>query len=357
MRIARLVVAGTLVTGCASNVVESGDSGTTSLPPPATSTGPIDDSGETAPEEDPAEGSGTHDGSGDGFVADVAAGDDSGTGSGCLGVDFLFVIDSSASMEDQQAALVGAFPGFMDAIGSTLAADTELHIMVVDTDDWGRCDTANGWEGQVPGHDSCNDYITNTVFDECDRTWGAGVVHPAGQFASNEFCTIAGGNRYIVPGDPDMAGTFACMATVGVAGHTQERPMDALVAALAPEINAAGGCNAGFLRSDALLVITLLSDDSAYHDMPGPTDWYQAVVDAKGGDPSSVVVLGLTPDWDGCSQGNGGTDGAHWTEFIEMFGDNGLRGNVCGSAPEYVDFFQSAVSTIDQACRDFEPEG
>jgi hypothetical protein len=71
--------------------------------------------------------------------------------------------------------------------------------------------------------------------------------------------------------------------------------MDALVAALAPEINGVGGCNAGFLRSDAVLEITFVSDNGQYKDSGTPQECHDAVLAAKAGDPAAVVVLGFTP--------------------------------------------------------------
>jgi hypothetical protein len=276
---------------------------------------------------------------------------------GCRAVDFLFVIDNSVSMESEQSALVEAFPGFMAAIQATLEADSDYHIMVTDTDAWGRCNTANGFDGHDPSSNTCNDYIKAADFEECDRALGGGVVHPAGQYASNTRCELQGGNRYIVAGEPDLATAFGCIAQVGVAGHPSERPMDAMVAALAPGINAGGGCNAGFLRDDALLVVTFMSDDPYYEDAEGPEQWFDAVVEAKGGDPSSVVVLGLTPNWPGCQEGKGPPRGQHWTDFLLLFDDLGLHGNVCSTAEEYVAFFEAAVATIDQACDGFVPPG
>ena len=273
---------------------------------------------------------------------------------GCTKVDFLFVIDNSVSMEDEQAALIAAFPGFIAEIQNTLEAGSDYHILVTDTDEWGRCNTV-GWDGMNPGHQTCNNYIENTAFEECDRVRGAGVVHPAGGSASNMPCFPFGGNRYLVEGAPDLAGTFACTATVGAAGHPSARPMDSMIAALQPAINGPGGCNDGFLRDDAILVITFISDDPNYEDMPEPLDWYNAVVAAKNGDPESVVVVGITPAWPGCKSGN--PKGEHWAEFVAMWGENGLHGNVCSDAAEYVMYFQQAVEKIEQVCNEFEPPG
>jgi hypothetical protein len=299
-----------------------------------------------------AEGGGT---SGPGFDLGNADGEVPGD-EGCQRVDFMFVIDNSVSMDNEQAQLVAAFPGFMDAIQNTLEAGSDYHVMAVDTDAWGRCDTA-GWQGYDADHDTCNAYVQQTTFEECDRTLGAGVLHPAGKKASNMECMPFGGNRYLVEGEPDLAGTFACTATVGTAGHDQERPMDAMIAALQPGINGPGGCNDGFLRDDALLVVTFISDDPNEVDMGTPAEWYQAVVDAKHGDPAAVVVLGMTPAWPGCQDGKGPPKGAHWAEFIGLWGDHGLHGNVCGTAQEYIDFFGQAVAEIDTACDEYTPPG
>jgi hypothetical protein len=312
------------------------------------------------PGEGPGEGSGEGPGSNSGPIFDVGAaetgGGSGGTESGCQKVDFLFVIDNSASMENEQEALIGAFPGFMQTIQNTLAAGSDYHILVADTDDWGRCSPGNC------GHELCDDpvagkYACMNIFDACDQARGAGVVHPAGQFATNAPCTPFGGNRYLVEGEPDLAGMFDCMARVGVAGNPSERPMNGMTEALSPALNAAGGCNAGFLRDDAILVITFISDDPWYEDQGDPMSWYNDVIAAKNGDASAVVVLGLTPDWDGCRDGDGPPKGSHWSEFVGLWGANGLHGNVCSSAMEYVAFFEEAVSTIDETCDNFEPPG
>jgi hypothetical protein len=290
-------------------------------------------------------------------IGDGGGGEATPTDEGCERVDFLFVIDNSASMEDQQAALVAAFPGFIAAIQATLSAEDDYQILVTDSDEWGRCDTANPWAGVDPDSDLCNGYINQTVFEECDRTLGAGVLQPAGDFATNAPCVLAGGNRWMTPAEPDLSAAFSCVAQVGVAGNPAERPMDAMVAALQPDINGQNGCNDGFLRDDALLVVTFMSDDSNYEDGGTPDSWYDAVVDAKLGDPSSIVVLGLTPAWNDCNGEVGTTNGVHWAEFVEKWGDRGVHGNICGTADDIVAFFQDAVAVIDQACDEYEPPG
>jgi hypothetical protein len=291
---------------------------------------------------------------------DVGDGDDpDGTDPpqpGCRGVDFLFVIDNSTSMDGEQAALVGAFDGFMQTIRDELDPGSDFHILVTDTDAWGECGPAT-CPAALCRDPLAGDYVCTQMFEACDRELGAGVVHPAGQFATNAPCDVWGGQRYIVAEEPDLGGTFSCIATVGTSGYSEEVPMEAMIAALAPGINGPGGCNEGFLRDDALLVITFISDDPWNVDSGDPQSWYDAVVAAKHGDPSGVVVLGMTPNWPGCRAGDGNVRGKHWAEFIALWGEHGLHGNVCSTAENYVEFFDAAVSPIAEACEGFDPPG
>lgn len=290
-----------------------------------------------------------------GTSIDVEPDDAGGTPQpGCNKIDFLFVVDNSVSMQNEQALLVQAFPGFIAAIESTLKPDTDYHVMVVDTDEWGRCPTANPWTGCCNGKESgtCNDYIYNTTFEECDRTLGAGVVHPAGAFASNKLCPFPNGRRYLAKGDKNLAAKFGCAARVGTAGHGHERPMEAMIAALQPSINGPGGCNEGFLRDDALLVVTFISDDPNYADSGGPKAWYDAVVAAKHGDPKAIAMVGFTPAFDGCQDGAGPTEGAHWAKFVSMF-DFKLHASVC--AGNYANVFAQVVKVVDASCEQYVP--
>ena len=296
--------------------------------------------------------SGSGDGDGDGGTGDGDG--DGGTGDGdgdepdfCAKIDFLFVIDNSISMLPEQDALKAAFPGFIAAIENSL--DTDDHILIADTDTigWctpGNCANPNNLHPTCEGQDG---YACTMELEECDVTLGSGVVEPAGQEASNEFCDPFGGNRYIVEDEPNKDDTFACMASVGLAGNPVERPIDSIVQALSDPLNGPGGCNEGFLRDDAILVITFISDDDGNNEGNSPQQAYDAVVAAKNGDADRVVTLGLIPSPNNnCSFTPGA--GEHWLEFIELFGVNGLDGPSC--ADDYVEFFQGAVDTIVSAC-------
>lgn len=258
---------------------------------------------------------------------------------GCKQVDFLFVIDNSVSMEGEQTALTMAFPGFIDTIKNTLPT-SDYHIMVADTDAEGRC---------APGictHSTCQaqmKYACKDIFSDCDTTRGAGVVHPAGEFASNMPCDFEPGKRYLLGDDPALTTNFQCAAKVGTAGNGSERPMDGMVEAVSPALLAPGACNEGFLRDGAILVVTFISDDPNVEDMNTAQETFDAIVAAKGGDVDKIVMLGLIPGGDGCGGG-----GKHWADMISKFGPRGIQGSIC--APEFNTFFQDAVDTILDTC-------
>src|SRR5690606_20055104 len=125
----------------------------------------------------------------------------------------------------------------------------------------------------------------------CETTWGAGTVFNAGQLTLNKPCEVAGGRRYLTREQPDLTETFECIARVGGNGGQELGHM--LVNAVSPELNSPGGCNEGFLREDALLVVTLATNVPD-HNSPGtPATWAQAVIEAKHDDPNAIVAFGI----------------------------------------------------------------
>jgi hypothetical protein len=309
--------------------------------------------------------------------------------SGCDKVDFLFVIDNSGSMGDEQGNLINSFPQFIETIQTTLDEEAQdYHIMVLDVDAYiyeqcqQACDTApeicivDGicsvmaapeclfpcFLGSVCGLDG-GYQCGVTQPEECEDVLGAGVTHPRGQGSSNMDCNFATGARYMDDNEPDLSATFECAAQVGVSSYAgTERPMEAMVQAVSTNTEAAT-CNEGFLRDDAILVVTFITDeDDAFGDSAGtPAGWRQALIAAKNGDENAIVVLGLFGDNDQpgaiCQDLGMGTDGAEPSprlrEFVESFGDKGFYGSVC--APSYDEFFQEAVGLIDVTCEEFIP--
>ncbi|MBX7083378.1 MAG: VWA domain-containing protein [Nannocystaceae bacterium] len=258
---------------------------------------------------------------------DLAGSVDLGTARRCDAVDLLFVIDNSGSMGDEQAQLVASFPGFVDGITGTLGGGTDWHVGVITTDD-------NHYN--APG---------------CQRI-GALTTRTGGEASSDAICgPFAAATPYMTRAD-DLGHSFACAARVGVGGSGIERPMDAIAAAIAGD--GLGACNDGFLRDDALLVLVLVTDEDDQADSRGePDDWYDAVVAAKRGDATSVVVLALVglPRPNACPPGDGSVDGAETAtqllSFTAMF-EHGHAADVC--ADDYAGFFDTAIAGVAAAC-------
>ncbi|PRQ04737.1 hypothetical protein ENSA5_05020 [Enhygromyxa salina] len=275
---------------------------------------------------------------------------------GCEKIDFLFVIDSSGSMADNQANLIASFPGLVAAMMDNVEAD-DWHVMVVDSDgQWSGTDCANACTtlGFCP---DAPEFDCQTPPPElCDITIGGGVIAPMGEAASNQDCALASDARYIQSGEPDLLASFSCVAKVGVDGGDTERPMDAMVRALGDELGEPGGCNEGFVRDDAILVITIITDEPDEHSMDEPGTWFDAVVATKADNPDAVVVLGLLPDGDlGMPLcGAEAVAAPRMSAFLDLF-EQSSRASVC--EPDYSPFFLDAVSVISGACEEFDPVG
>lgn len=249
---------------------------------------------------------------------------------GCEKIDFLFVIDSSGSMADNQSNLIASFPGLVDAMMQNVPAD-DWHVMVVDTDgQWSGSDCANACMtlGTCPGVPQFPCETPPPSF--CDISVGAGSIAPWGEAASNQACGLAGGERYVQKAEPDLLDAFSCIAKVGVDGSDFERPMDAMVDAIGPDHVEPGGCNQGFVRDDAILVVTIITDEPDVHSIGAPNDWADALIDAKLGNPDAIVVLGILPDGDLAQPICAGEPAAAgvMSEFLDLF-DASSRGSVC----------------------------
>jgi hypothetical protein len=305
---------------------------------------------------------------------DVGGGGGTGQGEGgdekgCEKIDFLFVIDNSMSMGDEQQQLVDSFPGFIDTIRDTLMAQ-DYQILVTATDDLGNvgagtgsCNSACQGQGccaqecSARPHCTCN-WGSCVNLSPCQKTLGAGRLHDS----KFQECGVEGANRYIVDGQPDVYGAFACMGLVGTYGSGSERPMQAVLDATGP-LSEPGECNAGFLRDDAILVVTYITDEHDVDSPGNPAAWKQQLVGHKGGNESAIVVLGLVGDYgkqgSACTEydpinGNGAENAVELQTFAESF-ERGSWGSVC--AHDYAPFFADAVAEVDAACDDFVPEG
>ncbi len=261
---------------------------------------------------------------------------------GCKKADFLFVIDNSGSMAEHQDQLLDSFPGFIDAIVGSLDDLDSVHVGVV---------TSDAYEFNEP---------------ECQEL-GALVTRTGGSDSSDAVCTpFVEGNRFFTEED-SLAAAFNCVGRVGTDGSGNEQPITAAIEALQPNLTGVGGCNEGFLRPDAILVLVIVTDDPPFPGTPDDawplldaTLWRDQVVAAKGGNEESIVVIGVLPWGDlscvcpWCCPGYGCMaphDNA--IEFVESFGDRGVLASVCSD--DYAPVLADTITTIDATCAVFDP--
>ncbi|MEM7153216.1 MAG: hypothetical protein AAF799_10250 [Myxococcota bacterium] len=243
----------------------------------------------------------------------------------CGEVDFLFVIDNSGSMGDEQANLVANFPAFIDGIQNSLEDVESYHVGVVTTD---------AYSDNIAG---------------C-RQLSSLVVQTGGSSSSNAMCgPYFEGNNYMTEMD-DLATAFSCAAQIGTSGDATERAMQAVVETVTGVEADPGECNFGFLREEALLVIVIITDEPDNTSLGTPMTWFDDVVAAKAGISENIVVLSLVNTPGGACPGG---DANNMAAFTMMFGDNDFMADIC--APDFMPVFNEAIGVIDVACENFIP--
>lgn len=278
---------------------------------------------------------------------------------GCTKLDFLFVLDNGPfgggyPVEEFQKRSLEAIEGFTGEF--TKVAEFDVHAMVVKS--------APQWQGTTDClsdcelYDTCFDvpafpcWVTDNDLQDCDGTLGAGVVFPVGDGATNDRCSLVDGRRYVSEDELDFAGAFECVARVGNSGKANElRPAQAMIAALGPTLNAPDGCNDGFLRDDALLVVVLFHVLDDLYSLGTAEGWAASVIASKKGQKDAVVMVGIIGDQhhqDGLCLVGGGSVALEQT--VVNFPRHVL-GSIC--APSFVPFFAEAIETVLDACDHF----
>lgn len=262
-------------------------------------------------------------------------------------------------MKDDQERLLASFPGFIDAIEAQLA-DFDVHILVANPNegfqisDCGVCTTDCDPHGIPP---YCGAMLT-----PCDKKIGAGLTFPAGTAASNRRCELESVRRYITSGEPSIKEAFACMAQVGTGGSGKTG--QAMVAALTPAFNDPDpgneyACNGGFLREDALLVVTIIQDTYDVASLGTADEWIEALRAAKKGDDDAFMVLVLTTDVDvGYQQlclPNEYNPNKNRLRALAEGVKHGFIDSVCRD--NYAPFFAEHVAHLVELCDDFVPPG
>ena len=281
---------------------------------------------------------------------------------GCQGkIDFLFVITREGNMHLEQARLAASFPGFIATI-EAMFPGFDTHIMVANPDGtwpgWGCEEDLCKNDAPYCG-DNGKDYACGPTsyeqITECDETLGAGILFNAGPYATNTPCTLQGGHRYITRDEPDPLAALECIARVGTYG-TNPPLIKAMITALSPELNGPEGCNEGFLRDDALLFVTFITDHEDEVSGGMSWFWYKELVKAKHGDPNAIITLAvinqtqMEPNPTCIADSN---DADPVRDLIKMFPYH-VEGDIC--ALSYAPYFAAAAELVGEACENFIPQ-
>jgi len=286
---------------------------------------------------------------------------------GCGKIDILFVINDGGDIEGPQPKKESTYDALSIRNGTTAfltamqeqASEYDLQVMVVKGDPvWeGTNGPSNCCTPDAPC-DELGPYPCDPPYgftNDCDYTLGAGVRYPVGFMASNRDCELVSGHRYLTEAQDDFAGTFECILNVGQTGSPVQKYLGAMVQAVGPTLNAPGGCNAGFLRPDAMLVVVILADYQDTESPGTPEGLAASLIAAKDGYAGGIVVVGVlgTVDYQGDDYCWDGPDD-RTRKFVEGF-PNHVLGSYC--APDIGVNLVQAVDVILGACAEFTPPG
>lgn len=308
-----LLASGALVsattTGCGGSATDSGfDDGTTSG---GTSGG--------------ASGSGGLLGSSGGTSG--ADGDGGAKVDECKKMDIVFVIDNSGSMREEQTNLATNFPKFVDVIDKykTKSGEQLEYRLAVTTSDDGK---------------QAGKYIA---------TRGAGA--PSG-------CTPGPSRPWLERADGDVAGSFSCRAQAGTTGSNIERPLESMLLGVTTAASANSAAGVGFVREDALLAFVILTDEDeggTENKPKRPVTEYAAEFDKVKGERGRWAAAVIAGPQKCSSPGLGSAaEATRLKSFIGSVGKNGVFASICTG--DLTDGLQQALTTFDQACREF-PSG
>jgi hypothetical protein len=184
-------------------------------------------------------------------------------------VDVLFVVDNSQSMMAHRAEIATRVQSSLtDVLAATLGGEPNLHIGVITSD--------MGTNGAVTGDTQCADS------DEGHLQTGSCAGGPV----YLEDIEGPDGTR-IVNYEGALEDALACMVDLGNGGCGFEQPFAAVQASVT------NPANAGFLRTDALLVVIFLTDEddcsASGPELYSPTDMSLGPVDSYRCFAQSVV--------------------------------------------------------------------
>jgi hypothetical protein len=223
--------------------------------------------------------------------------------------DILFVVDNSGSMADEQQNLADNFDKFINEI----AGAGDYHIGIVTTDQMSAGGEQQGLQSFVFGASFPN------ILTDFNRT-NCATVQPAidhGCFRGAQESRIIDSNVLDRTG---QIAAFKANVLVGSCGSGNEQGLRGMISALQQR----GGCNTGFLRDNANLVIIIVSDEEDADNVPVA----QYVNDLKQiKSPSQVRVAVIVGSVDGAASDCNIADGRRCGSFCDNLPPRGSQNN------------------------------
>lgn len=147
-------------------------------------------------------------------------------------VDMIFVVDNSGSMEDEQAIIAKNFGSFIDKFEQK---DIDYRIAVITTDVVDPLADTTHWG--------------STIFP--------GYISPS----RGNFLSKYSGEKWLTKNSSNLGTKFRNNVQPGISGSGREQALNSLMYALSDSKINSGGFNSGFLRSDSLLSVIVVSDE------------------------------------------------------------------------------------------------
>ncbi len=262
----------------------------------------------------------------------------------CKKMDLIFVVDDSGSMSEEQSNLASNFPMFANVLNSyTISTGEQLDYRAAVTT---TGVTASGVQTLPPP------FSMSIPFNQTGQ--------------DGRFRMVSGMPRpWLERTDPNMATTLASAANVGTSGPGLEMQLRAMELAIQP------GTNPGFVRTDALLGIIILTDedDCSFRQasgininslngcvgtpgIPAPADFLAPLDQVKGdrGRWAAAVIAGQTA----CTSSFGdAVEGVRLKQFQQASPQNVVFGDIC--AGNLQGALTQALDSFQAACDNFPP--
>jgi len=270
----------------------------------------------------------------------------------CRKMDLIFVIDDYVSMSQEQSNLAQNFPAFANTL-NTYTTTTGEQL------DYRAAITTTGVTADVT-------FVTPPLPPPFPMIPPVHMPQDGDDGVFRQACGMT--RRWLERTDPMMASTFACAANVGTNGPGLEMPLRA------SQLAVLAATNPGFLRTDALLGIVMITDedDCSHSDttfnsagdgctestdmnLVTPQGFLQSMDAIKGerGRWAAAIIAGRT---DCTSPGFGqAVEGIRLKAVAAASPDNVVFGDICMGDLDAS--LQQALDTFQAACESFPPPG